>query len=465
MSDIPGQDTASPFRTNAARGDLTRGPVKKHLIRLSLPMVWGIAAIISFQLVDTFYVSMLGTGALAAISFTFPVSFTLFSLIMGFGIAMSSVVSRLIGEGNRELVRRVATHGLALVFMLSIVLALVGLVLHDQVFRLMGAEGEMLALIGDYMKIWLIGIVFLALPMVGNSAIRAGGDTFTPAMIMTIVAFVNIILDPILIFGLFGFPRMELQGAALATVFANACAMAAGLYVLYVREKILAPALALKRISEFGDSARRLLHIALPAGLAYVVSPVVGALIVALLSAYGPAAVAAYGVVTRIEAFAFVILMGVAVGMAPIIGQNWGAKNFARVHEALRLALGFSVLWSLFLALVLGIFARPIAGLFSQDPDVIDTIALFFRIVPFAYAFMNLVRGWISAFNAMGKPHRAFVMVMLETAVLMVPAVLLGNYWGGVAGIFTGIAATYTLSGLAIHIWSWRACRADERKI
>ena len=229
-------DTALKF---AHKGNLTEGPIKNHLLRLTIPMIWGIFAVISFQLVDTFYISMLGSEPLAAVTFTFPVTFTFFSIIMGFSIAMSSVVSRQIGEGNHDKVRRITTHGLILTFIVGLVMAGLGLLFMQPLFRMMGATDVMMPMIMDYMMIWFIGSILINLPMVGNSAIRAGGDTLVPAMIMTVAVIVNVILDPIMIFGLFGFPRMELQGAALATVIANGAAMFAGLYLLYFKKKMI----------------------------------------------------------------------------------------------------------------------------------------------------------------------------------------------------------------------------------
>lgn len=443
----------------ANKGDLTIGPVKGHLVRLSVPMIWGIFAIISFQLVDTFYVSLLGTKELAALSFTFPLNYAIFSVTMGFGIAMSSVLSRLIGAGKEEDVKRITTHGLLLVFMISLGIAGLGMSFHDPLFRLMGATEDMIPLIRDYMMIWFAGAVFITLPLVGNAAIRATGDSLTPSIIMTVVAVVNLILDPIMIFGLFGFPRLEIVGASLSTVFANGCAMLAGLYVIGIRKKMLLPISDL-RMNEFGDSAKRLLSIALPAGLTNAIQPLVSAFIIALLAAYGPEAVAAFGVAGRVEAFAFIILMAVSIGMAPLVGQNWGAGRFERVHETLRLAIGFNALWSLFIAIILGLFAGPIAGLFSEDKMVVETTRLFFWIVPLSYVFGNLIQGWASAFNAMGRPERAFAMIAIKMIVLLLPAVYVGEKLGGLNGIFWAIAFVNILSGIGFHILSLRACKS-----
>lgn len=446
----------------ANKGDLTKGPVTNHLVRLTLPMIWGIFAIISFQLVDTFYISLLGTKPLAAITFTFPVTFIIFSMVMGLSIGMSSVVSRQIGEGNQDKVRRITTHGLILAFLTGIILAALGFIFMNPIFKAMGADEIMLPMIREYMVIWFAGSVFITLPMVGNAAIRAAGDTFLPAVIMTVVAVVNIILDPILIFGLLGFPRLELQGAAIATVFANLCAMIAGLYVLHVRKKMLCrDGLHLKH---FKDSAKRLSYIALPAGLTGTIQPLTNAFIIALLAGYSAETVAAFGVVTRLEAFAFTIIMALATGMAPIIGQNWGAKKFGRVYQTLNKAFLFATVWSVFVGLVFMIFARPLASLFSEDnnAEFIYVAVLYFWIVGLTYVPGNIVAGWGSAFNAMGMPKRSFMMIVIKLLVLQIPLAILGSHYFGIIGIFAALAITNLITGTVFHFWNLRVCYQCE---
>ncbi|MFP4313916.1 MAG: MATE family efflux transporter [Alphaproteobacteria bacterium] len=455
---------STPKTHPASRRNLTEGSIERHLIRLTLPMTWGIFAIISFQLVDTFYISLLGTTELAALSLTFPITMAVFSLFIGFQIAMASVGSRLIGGGDMETMRRVTTHSVLLVFVLGMIIAALGLYFHDPIFRLVGANDESLPLVWSYMSVWFAGAVFVTVPMIGNAAMRADGDSFTPAVVMTIVAFINIILDPILIFGLFGFPRLELQGAAMATIFANACAMVTGLYINYFRKNLLCSPFDLQ-LDKFKDSAKRLLFIALPAGLTNTIQPLVNAFIFSMLAVYGEEAIAAFGVATRIEAFCFVILMALATGMAPIIGQNWGAQKFDRVHHTLKVAIRFNFFWSLFVALVLIVFGRQIAGIFTDDPEIIKIMVLFFMMVPASYAFGNLIMGWGSAFNAMGKPARSVMMIVTRMVILLIPALYIGQHFFGIMGIFGAIAAVNVAAGIFFHLMNWRYCKRQEETI
>lgn len=447
-----------------SRIDLKTGDIRSHLIRMTIPMIWGIAAIVSLQLVDTYYVSQLGTDKLAAMSFTYPVTFFMFSIIMGFGIAMSSVTSRLIGEGKEEDVRCVTTHGLMLVFAVGSVLGLIGFSLHDSIYSAMGAGDEMRGLIYQYMGIWSLGVPFLAIPFVGNAAMRAAGNASTPAMIMVGMAILNALLAPVLVFGLFGFPRMELQGAAIATVFSQIVASIACLFVLAKRNKMLLPISNL-HFNLFRDSVKRLIFIAIAAGLTSAINPFVNSIIISLLSKFGPEAVASFGIATRIEAFAFIILMALAVGMGPIIGQNFGARNFERVHETLRKAIGFSVLWSIGTAVILFAFARPIASIFSSDPVVVYYAAMSFMIIAPCYMFNNLINGWSSAFNAMGRPQMSLMMTIIRMIVLMIPAVTIGAHIGGVMGIFAAISIVNIVCGIGFHLWSRRACVQTEASL
>lgn len=475
LIDVPGVNllvmstasNAKPLPVNlkyANKGNLTEGPLVKHLVRLTLPMVWGIFAIISFQLVDTWYISRLGVTELAAVSFTFPVTMTVFSLTLGLSIGMSSVVSRVIGSGNQDEAKRITTHGIMLAIIFAITIAVLGFSFMVPVFRAMGADDALLPLIKDYMWIWFAGSIFIATPIVGNSAMRASGDSFSPAIIMTVVAVINLVLDPILIFGLFGFPRLEIQGAALSTIFANSCAMAAGLYILARKKRMIS--LAYCNFKNFGNSVKRLLFIGIPAGLTSVLQPVTNAVLIAILANSGEAAIAAFGVVNRIEAFALIVLMALATGMAPIIGQNWGAERFDRVHKTLWIALGFSVGWSIAAATFLSLLAKPVAGLFIEDnPDALTYIILYLWIVPFSWALGNLVHGWSSAFNAMGKPQRSFIMLFTKLVILTIPGAFIGYDIAGVKGVFIAIAATNILTGAVFHIWNWQSCKAAQAEV
>jgi putative MATE family efflux protein len=443
------------------RGDLTSGPVTGHLLRLTIPMIWGMFATISFQLVDTFFVSRLGTRPLTAMSFTFPVTFAVFNITLGMSIATSSVVSRQIGRGNPARVRRLVTHALIMAFVLGVILAVTGLLLMKPMFRAMGADDELIDLISQFMFLWFAGSIFINTPLVCNAAIRATGNTIFPAMVMTFAALVNAALDPPLIYGMFGLPALGIKGAAIATVSSNACAMLAGLYFIAVKKQMLSR--NRRKFRLIGDSFKKIVFIALPVGLTGALMPLVSAIITRLLAKINTDAVAAYGIATRVEAFSFIVIIALATGMAPIIGQNWGAQRFERVNKTLHKAFTFACLWSIGVAIILYILAFPVARLFSKDPKVIDDAVLYFRLVPATYFLGNLVPGWQSAFNAMGLPKRAFNMIIVRLFVMNLPLAVMGAHYYGPTGIFGAIALTNIVSGVVFHIVNRRYCLNLEK--
>src|SRR5690554_1788671 len=227
---------ADAVRTPAT-ARLVSGPIGRHLWDLAAPMVVGLVAVSSYSIVDTYFVGQLGTLPLAALGFTFPVSFSLVAVGLGVGVGASSVLSRLSGSGDRERLQRITTHSLLLAVLLGVVVMGIGLSSIDPIFTLLGADERTLPLVREYMEIYYFGGFLLILPLVGNFAMRSVGDARIPAVIMSISAAVNIVLDPILIFGLFGVPRLEMRGAAIATVIANGVTVIASVWVLYRRER------------------------------------------------------------------------------------------------------------------------------------------------------------------------------------------------------------------------------------
>jgi putative MATE family efflux protein len=188
------------------RASLTEGPIGHTLFRLSVPMFFGIFSAIAFNIVDTFFVGQLGTLQLAAMSFTFPVVSLIGGLSLGLGAGASAIISRAIGRGDHQEVQRLTSDSLVLSLLIVVFFVIIGLLTMDQVFYLMGATPDIMDMVKDYMRIWYPGMAFIIIPMVGNNALRATGDTKTPMKIMLVSFIINLVLDPLLIFGLGPFP-------------------------------------------------------------------------------------------------------------------------------------------------------------------------------------------------------------------------------------------------------------------
>jgi putative MATE family efflux protein len=290
---------------------LTAGPVRQHLMQLTGPMVLGILAMMAFNIVDTWFVAQLGELELAAMSFTFPVIMTLISLGIGLMAGTSSVLARSIGAGDWERVRRLTTDATLLALLLSVLCTIVGLLTLKPLFRLLGATEEVLPLIEDYMVIWYGGFVVVLVPMVGLGAVRATGDSKLQARVMGAAALFNVVLDPLLIFGLAGFPRLELEGAAWATIISRALTLLVGYWALQFKKGMLTYSVV--RGSVVWDSWKRVLQVGLPAAGTNIIVPIGAGVVTAMIARYGPIAVAGFGAATRIEQLTLVVFYALSV--------------------------------------------------------------------------------------------------------------------------------------------------------
>lgn len=434
-------------------GALTQGPVARTLITKAIPMLLGIASILLFNIVDTLFVGQLGARELAAMSFTFPVTFVVLSVAMGMGIGATAVISNAIGHGDERKVRRLATDGLVLANVLVLAFAATGLAVQGPLFRLLGAPEDMVPLILEYMTPWWFGVGLLVIPMVGNAAIRATGDMVTPSYIMLTAGLVNLALDPLLIFGWGPFPRMELQGAAVATVLSWTVTFTAALYVLIRREKMIE--LSRPPLGEMLESWRAILAVGLPAAATNMLTPVAGAVLTRMVAEVGTSAVAAWGVANRLEGLAMVGIGALATALTPFVGQNYGAGRCDRLREAVRVCIVASVVWGLGVAALMGLFADQIAHSFNDDVEVTGYIVSFLFIVPLSYTLMGVSQLVGSFFNGSQRPMKAAWLSMLRLFAFSLPFAYLGMQTAGMRGLFMGSAIANVLIG-AVSIYMVR---------
>ncbi len=436
---------------------LIEGPVSRHLVSMTIPLVWAVLAIMMFNVTDTWFVAQLGARQLAAMSFTFPVIMVMTSLGIGLMAGTSSVLARVVGEGDTGQVRRLATDAVTLAFIISLVLSVLGLVSLDPLFTLMGASPDVLALIRDYMIVWYAGFALVLVPMVGIGAVRAIGDTKLQARLMMAAAILNLILDPLLIFGWLGFPRLELAGAATASIIARLVTFSVGAFVVHRMHLFCSP---LTSATTLWQSWKRILHIGLPAAGTNFIIPVSAGIIVALLAGYGDRAVAGFGAATRIESLTLVVFFAMSATIGPFVGQNLGARKPQRIVEAIRLSALFCLALGVVIAVVLGLSAPRLSRLFSDDAEVIAVTTTYLRIVPWSYGAAGIIMVVNAAFNGIGKPLPAVVISVSRMLILYVPLAYAGARLFGIPGIFAAAFFSDLVSGIIAYAWFRRQCRA-----
>ncbi|GAH17157.1 unnamed protein product, partial [marine sediment metagenome] len=257
------------------------------------------------------------------------------------------------------------------------------------------------------------------------NAIRATGDTITPSAIMVVAIVINLTLDPMLIFGIKPFPRLELAGAALATVIARAVTLVVSLLVLTCREKMLT--FKVPKPKDVFNSWKQILYVGLPAAGTNMIIPVSIGIITRLVSSYGSESVAGFGVASRIEHFALTLVMALSTVLIPFVGQNFGAGKHARIQMGVKYSQIFAMLWGAFIFILLIISARMIAGIFNKNPAVISSIVLYLIIVSISYGAHGVFLLTASTFNALNKPLPASGLSILRMFILYIPFALLGS--------------------------------------
>ena len=437
-----------------SKAKLTDGPVGRHLLAMALPVLIGIFAMMGQGLIDAYFLGRVGDRALAAYAFSFPILMIVTSVAIGMGAGTSSVVARAIGAHDLRRARRLATDSLLLSFLVTAGFCIVGVLTIKPLFRLLGAPEDMIPLIRGFMLILYSGVPLVVVGMVGMASMRATGDTRLPSTLMIMGAVLNVVLDPVFIFGLGPIPAMGLNGAATAALLARGVIFVGALYLMRGRLNMLSfnppdPV-------ELRKSWRDILHVGIPAAGTNAIVPIVTAIITALIADYGPHAVAGFGVASRIESLVLVMFYALSAVIGPFVGQNLSAGKPERILEALRLCMLFCVLSGLTIAALLALAADYLPTLFSDSDTVLGVAKLFLLVAPLGYAGYGMVMTINASFNGLGKPMPGVVVSLMRTVLLYVPLALLGRHFYGIVGIFAAYATANVITGFVAYNWARR---------
>ena len=425
------------------------------------PFSIAVIALISTGIVDTIYLGRLedpdrprlAIMALAALGFAFPISFIGNSANIGLGAGTMSAVSRALGQGDPGKARRHAAAAILLgLFVMSILVSLM-LLAAPNILPVAGASGEVASMAFGYLLIIMPGLVLVSVASMSNNILRAGGEALLPSSIMILGALVNIILDPFLIFGWGPFPRMELQGAALATLVGNAIGAAYGFYIVLFRRK------AIDFIGMTFTSMRHawsiIGQVGVPAAGTNIIVPVATFVAVAIIgNVLGETDVAAFTVASRAELISVGLLYALSACIGAITGRNGGAGKTERVREAFRVCYLICIVWGTVLAVLLALFAPQIARIFTSDEILIAKIVPYFYIVPvtvFAYGFVFVSAAGL---NALGRPLFGLVYTIIRSLILYVGLIAIGVWTAGLIGAFVGVAIANVVSGVIAIYWT-----------
>ena len=422
-------------------------------------MVIGLVTVMGANLIETIYVSLLGTDELAALGFTFPLVMLLQSMTMGLGVGASSVVARKIGADERVQATSIISHSLLItVIFVGIVSLLVSSTLSE-IFDLLGAEKNIKSMALEFMEVWFYGLPFFAVAMVGTSLMRAAGDVATPGYLMAAGSFLQVLFGPALIFGFSEWDGFGLKGAAIAFIVARTTTF---LFVIYFLNK---NKFLVSSLDDFWLSTREVFHVGLPAIASNLIGPLSMTFITRLVAGYGSAAVAGFSLASRIETMLAMVVWAISMSVGPFVGQNWGARKFERVWKAVSLANIYAVSWGALSYVVLFLTSPLVINTVTDELAVADAALTYLLIVPIGMGLMGISANASNSFNALGKPVPPLVMSVVQMLVLTIPLAILGNFFLGFPGIFIGGVFAMLISATVIHIWLRRTLKLGKSNL
>jgi len=443
--------------------DFTEGSIPKHLVMFSIPMLLGNLLQALYNTVDSIWVGrFLGPHALAAVSVGFPVIFALIALVNGVTMATTILVSQYFGARQQERLVKTVTNSLILLVALGLIISVIGVVFRRPLLELINTPPEIIDMASEYLAIYMAGLVGMFLYNVASAILRGLGDSRTPLRFLAYATFLNIVLDPLLIFGLGPIPPMGVAGVALATVIAQGMSAVISLRYLYLKSGLLHYEPGMFRLD--WELTSLTFRVGLPAGIQQVLVSLSSVVVNSIVNSFGATVIAGFGAASRLDQFAFMPSMTMGMAVSALVGQNLGAGKSERVSETVRWS---AILSSSITAIVSAIaILRPdiLMVLFTKDEAVLAQGALYLRYVSLSYIPMALMFTIGGVMRGAGDTVATMLLTLVSLWLFRVP---LAKYLSsipelGVGGVWLGIAMG-SVAGFLLNFGYYKTGRWKRR--
>ena len=445
-----------------AENKMGTAPVARLILSMSLPAMFSMLVQSLYNIVDSIFVAKIGESALAAVSLAFPIQTLMIAVAVGTGVGINSLISRRLGEGDRKAADRAASHGIILGAISWAVFALLGVFFSRPFFQMFSTNGAVIQAGADYLSIVTILSLGIFVEISVEKTLQATGNMIYPMIFQLIGAVINLILDPILIFGLLGFPAMGVAGAALATVLGQIISMIYSLYIVFRKDHEVT--IRLKGFRFHARTVKDIYTVGAPSILMQSIGSVLNIGLNAILAGFSEAAVSVLGVYYKLQSFVFMPVFGLNQGVMPIMGYNYGARNRKRVLDALKwgciiavciMAVG-CVLFMGFPQLLLGMF-NPTAEMLEIGIPALRTISLCF--LPAALGILAS-----TLFQAIGMGSRSLIISILRQVVIILPAAYLFSKIS-LASVWYAFPLAEVVSLLVSILFVWQVYRLKLRHL
>jgi len=444
---------------------LTEGPILKSLIGLSIPIIFANILQTAYQITDTFWVGRLGTVAVAAVSISFPIIFLIISFGGGLAMVGAILVSQYKGKKDQEAINHITYQTLLTVTIISIILSTIGYFLSPHLIKLMGAEPSVFSEAVTYIKISFLGMVFMFTYMVFQSLMRGVGDVKTPMYIVLGTVLLNLVLDPLFIFGYKFIPSFGVAGAAVATIGTEGLAAIIGIFLLLRGKHQIQ--LKLNNLKPDFDLIKKMFKIGIPASMEHSTRALGMTIMTFLVTSFGTCTLAAYGIGSRILSFTIIPALGLSIATSTLVGQNIGAGKIKRAEKITKLSCltGFVVLT--IVGIITFLFAKQISAIFIPgEIETIQSSALFIRMISLTFGFIGIQMALNGAFRGSGNTLISMVLSIFSLWVLRFPiAYFLSNYTRfNEVGIWMAFPIANIIAAIVTIIW-FRKGTWKKRKI
>ena len=430
------------------------------VVKLGVPLIAGMFIMVLYNLVDTYFIGLMRDDyQLAAVNLAYPVMMISIAISNMIGTGASSLIARSLGAGDREKADHTVTTGFVLTVVNSVIVAALGLILLGPIVRGLGAQANTFDYTRQYVQVILAGSLFTMGNYTFGQLLRSEGSVRQSVAGMIAGTLVNIILDPVFIFGL----GMEIRGAAIATILGNAAGMCVSLWFYLSGKTLLHP--ALKYIRPTAEILKEIFWVGVPATLETLLTSAAYIVNNNLAVGYGELTVAAMGIAQKILSLGNYVYQGFAAGTQPVMGYNYGAKNYRRMIDVLKAGVLVCSSVELCIMAVYGAFAPWLSGIFTDSPEVIATGSRVLRTIMWILPFVGAVSMSRMSFQAMGKPQYAFGITLVRQLFLYVPLLLILNRAFGFEGMIWAQPVTEFIMMIVSLTLLYRVIKGQEAAV
>lgn len=433
------------------------------LFKLSTPAIIGMLIQALYNVVDSIYIGRLSTKALAALSLTFPVQMILISISVGTGIGANSLISRLLGKGDKKSANNTAEHVVIISVIYGIITAFFGVLFSDKILRFFTQDQVLINLGTSYIRIIMLGSIAMYIPIIFNNILRGEGNTFIPMVCMLIGAITNIILDPFMIFGIGFFPKLGVEGAAYATIIAR---FISGIFITIVllsdKNEVK---LNLKDFSWDKSIVKKIYKVGFPAMLMQLLASVMIGGMNKIVIRFDEVALAVVGIYFRLQSFVFMPVFGLNQGYIPIVGYNYGHNNPKRMKKTIKYGMFIGFVFTTLGFILFQFFPEQLISLFNDDKELLRLGVIALKRISLTFPIVGISIVGSATFQALGKGMPSLIISFMRQIIVLLPTMYFLGEVFGLNSLWYAFPISEVLTFIVILFWLRKTVKKDVKEM